>query len=465
MHWRQKLEKRTHLWVWTVLGALMLVLVAVLAQPVLAAIQLSYFYVISNPTSVVLQWGTASEFNVEGFEIQCKLASEPDIAYHRIGFVPAKGGPSTPAQYNFPVTTGIEPGTAYCWRLQELTTDGTPGEAQDRCGYGPNVTPTPGAPGIIPTTDPNVPAPAATDAFGNPIVQPQPTDAFGNPIVQPQATDAFGSPLSQPAPTDAFGNPIVQPQSVDPFGNPIVQPQATDAFGSPLPQPVPTDAFGNPIAQPTDAFGNPIAPSAAQPQATDAFGNPIAATDAFGNPILPTAPQPQAVDQFGNPIAPTDAFGSPLATPTFTPDPMLPPTPIIITPQPGDASALQPPPQDPALAQVDSGTAANAEVQPAEAAPPVAYVVVTAAPTEAPVALGAAMTPLPTVTPTPPVYQLVNALTPTTQNLMVMLLCLTFTGASGIGILGLITSVMFMRSRSGQREFYDRYSPPRRRPW
>ena len=36
-----------------------------------------------------------------------------------------------------------------------------------------------------------------------------------------------------------------------------------------------------------------------------------------------------------------------------------------------------------------------------------------------------------------------------------------------IGILGLITSVMFMRSRSSQREFYDRYSlpPSRRRPW
>jgi hypothetical protein len=59
-------------------------------------------------------------------------------------------------------------------------------------------------------------------------------------------------------------------------------------------------------------------------------------------------------------------------------------------------------------------------------------------------------------------------LAPTTQNLMIMLLCLTFTGASGIGILGLITSVMFMRSRSSQREFYDRYSlppPSRRRQW
>jgi hypothetical protein len=46
---------------------------------------------------------------------------------------------------------------------------------------------------------------------------------------------------------------------------------------------------------------------------------------------------------------------------------------------------------------------------------------------------------------------------------MILLLCLTFAGASGIGILGLITSVMFMRARAAQRDFYDRYSPPRRR--
>ncbi len=399
----------------------MVVLLALLVQPALAAIQLSYFNIISNPTSVILQWGTTSEFNVQGFEVQCKLANEPDTAFHRIGFLPAKGGPSTPAQYTFPVTTGVEPGVPYCFRLLELTTDGTQGEAPTLCGYGPNVTPTPGAPGIVPTLNPNTVLAVPTDAFGNPIIQP--------PAV---ATDAFGSPLPQPpaVATDAFGNPIAQPSAVatDAFGNPIAQPPAvaTDAFGSPLPQPVMTDAFGNPVN-----------PAAALPMATDAFGNPLPLT------------QPPL----------TDAFGSPLVTPTFTPDPFALPTPILVTPLPGDprsdASAMQAAPQDPALAQTVTE------------APAVAYIVVTAAPTEPPVALGAAMTPLPTVTPTPPAYQLVNALAPTTQNLMIMLLCLTFTGASGIGILGLITSVMFMRSRSSQREFYDRYSlpPSRRRPW
>lgn len=398
--------RRTAQWfplagIWTTLGGLALLVLILLTQPALAAIELSYFYVISNPASVILQWGTRSEFNVQGFEIQCKRVDEPDIAYHRIGFVSAKGGPSTPAQYHFPVTQGMQPGVAYCFRLVELTTDGTPGEMQDRCGFGPGVTPTPGVPGVIPTLDPNAPPPIPTDAFGNPIVQPS-------------------SPLPQPVATDIYGNPIppADSQQFDQFGNPIPQPS------SPLPQPVPTDAFGNPIA-----------PSGIQ-----------------------------QFDEFGNPLPPSDPFGaSPLATPTFTPDPFAPPTPIVITPPPGnprnDASALNPSFSDPALAMAP-GSLPGQEQALAESPP--AYIIVTAVPTEPPVAL-AALTPLPTVTPTPPAFQLVNAMAPTTQNLMILLLCLTFTGASGIGILGLITSVMFMRARAAQRDFYDRYSPPRRR--
>uniref|UniRef100_A0A7C1FVN6 Fibronectin type-III domain-containing protein n=1 Tax=Caldilinea aerophila TaxID=133453 RepID=A0A7C1FVN6_9CHLR len=398
--------RRTAQWlplvgIWTTLGGLALFVLILLAQPALAAIELSYFYVISNPASVILQWGTRSEFNVQGFEIQCKRADEPDIAYHRIGFLSARGGPSTPAQYNFPVTQGMQPGIAYCFRLVELTTDGTPGEVQDRCGFGPGVTPTPGAPGVIPTLDPNAPPPIPTDTFGNPIVQP-------------------GSPLPQPVATDMYGNPIppANVQQFDQFGNPIPQPF------SPLPQPVPTDAFGNPIA-----------PSGVQ-----------------------------QFDEFGNPLPPLDPFGaSPLATPTFTPDPFAPPTPLVITPPPGnprnDASALDPSFSDPALAMAP-GSLPGQEQALAESPP--AYIIVTAAPTEPPVAL-AALTPLPTVTPTPSAFQLVNAVAPTTQNLMILLLCLTFAGASGIGILGLITSVMFMRARAAQRDFYDRYSPPRRR--
>ena len=62
-------------------------------QTALAAVQLNFFNVIAFPTSVMLEWSTAGEVNLAGFDIQCKQANEPDTAYHEIGFQPAKGGP------------------------------------------------------------------------------------------------------------------------------------------------------------------------------------------------------------------------------------------------------------------------------------------------------------------------------------------------------------------------------------
>ena len=420
--------------------AAVLVAAAVWSQPVLAAMQLSFFNIVANPTGVVLEWGTSAEVNLAGFDILCKQASEPDSAYHPIGFMPAKGGPTTPAQYTFPVTSGLIPGVPYCFQLREVTTDGSIGEAPALCGYGPNVTPTPSL-GVIPTFFITQTA----------VIGVIPTDAAGNPIRIPPLPGAV--PVA--VPTDAFGNPVVTP--VAPAAIP------TDAFGNPIPAAVATDAFGNPMpaAVATDAFGNPV-PAAV---ATDAFGNPVpaaVATDAFGNPV------PVAV--------PTDAFGSPLPTPqppTPTINPFAPPTPIVVTPQaaapvdsalaaaaPAESAFAAAAPVDPALA----AAAPDPALMPAAALAPAAqYVVVTATPTQAPVALGVVLTPLPTTTPAPPGLQLVNGAEPTTQNLMVMFLCLTFTGASAIGVLGLISGIMFMRGRSTQQTSIERYTTPRRR--
>ena len=399
---------------------------AVWSQPVLAAMQLSYYNILANPTGVVLEWGTTAEVNLAGFDVLCKQATEPDSAYHPIGFMPAKGGPTTPAQYTFPVTTGLVPGVPYCFQLREVTTDGSIGEAPALCGYGPNVTPTPSL-GVIPTffiTQTAAIGALPTDAAGNPIRIPPlpgvvPTDAFGNLVVTPIP------PLPGAVPTDAFGNPVVTPIP-------------------PLPGAVPTDAFGNPVpaALATDAFGN-LVPAAV---ATDAFGNPVpqvVPTDAFGSPLpLPGAPTP--------------------LPPMPTIDPFAPPTPIIVTPQaaaPVDPALMAAAPVDPALA---AAAADPALVSAAALAPAAQYVVVTATPTQAPVALGAVLTPLPTTTPVPPGLQLVSGAEQTTQNMMVMFLCLTFTGASAIGMLGLISSIMFMRSRAEQQTSIERY-PPRRR--
>ena len=158
--------------------------------------------------------------------------------------------------------------------------------------------------------------------------------------------------------------------------------------------------------------------------------------DADGNLIAtPVQAAAVATDMYGNPV---DANGNPLPLQGGAP-------------QPGNSQAA-------------GAQAAPEYVQPAT--PTAAYVVVTATPTEAPVALAPVYTPLPTATPLPAGVQMASSLQPggqnLTQNLMIMLLCLTFTGATGIGIIGLITSVMFMRARSSQRDFYERTSIRRR---
>lgn len=427
-------------WAAAVLAPLALGILLACAQTAAAAVQLNFFNVIAFPSSVTLEWSTAGEVNLAGFDIQCKRADEPDTAFHEIGFERARGGPNVGALYNFPVTSGLVPGVSYCFRLKEITTDGSPGEVFDRCGYGAMVTPTPGM-GAIPIF---TPVPVQTDAFGNPIAPtPTPpvvaTDAFGNPII-PTPLPQPGSPLPVPpaVATDAFGNPIPV--------TPTVPAVATDAFGNPIPVTptvgaVATDALGNPIpptaqTQPNSPLLTPTVPAAAAASTGyDEFGNPLSSDttaaalvyDVFGNPLTPeqAAVADQLYDAFGNPIAPG---------------------------QPGQSGAAAPPEQAPELAAVST--------------PTMAYVVVTATPTPAPVALAPVLTPLPTATPAPAGVQLAASLDPSgqnlAQNLMVMLLCLTFTGASGIGILGLITSVMFMRARSSQRDFYERTSVRRR---
>lgn len=360
-------------------------------QTALAAVQLNFFNVISYPTSVTLEWSTASEVGVAAFDVKCKEANAPESDYHSIGLVQTKGGPNVGALYTFPVTSGVTPGVAYCFRLQEITTDGSQGEAIDRCGYGPAVTPTPGLGAILTFT-------------------PVPTLPFG---VTP-------TPALPPAvPTDPFGFPIVTP-TLPPPGQPV------DPFQSPLPTPF-NPGFPTPIipaTTPLDPFQSPL---------------PTPFDPGFPTPILPSSAM---ADPSSNPLA------DPLAV-------VLPPAPAVATVDPMAAAGVQAVVTEAPIPPPESAAAAR-DVPAAETTPE--YVVVTATPTQPPVAVAQVMTPLPTATPMPGTLQVADALAPTTQNLMIMLLCLTFTGAGGIGILGLITSVMYMRARTSQRDFYDQYS-------
>jgi hypothetical protein len=111
-------------------------------------------------------------------------------------------------------------------------------------------------------------------------------------------------------------------------------------------------------------------------------------------------------------------------------------------------------PNDPTIAAEVEQALADAANTPT---PP--YVVMTATPLTPATKAPATFTPLPMATPTSPGAGLVNFMAPTTQNLTLMLLCLTFFTASGLGILGLITSAIYMRSRRDDAE------PPERRWW
>jgi len=60
------------------------------------------------------------------------------------------------------------------------------------------------------------------------------------------------------------------------------------------------------------------------------------------------------------------------------------------------------------------------------------------------------LTPLPTATVAPDLG-LFNVLEPSAQSMMVMMLCLIFLSATGLGTLGLVTAVLYFRSQSQQR--------------
>ncbi len=346
----------------------------------LAAVVIEYFNVVPSSSAVLLEWSTLSEYNLRGFEVLCKEADDPEAAYHRIGFFNPKGNATQGAQYDM-LVTNLQPGVAYCFRLVELTTDSTPGEERERCGYGLGMTPTPALgvatpvtfttsitptivlfptptllPGIIPTLDPFSTSPLATPPVGEAPLGVATTDPAldaalaGLPTADPQAT----------LPIDFFATP-----TLDPLATPTVDPAAT----------LPVDFFATPTIDP-------------------ALTSPLATPE-------------------------------PTATPTLSFTATLPGAPL------GDVGG-------------DGSSAAAAVL----ATPTSQYEIVTATPVPAlaNAAIAPAVTPWPTATPQPSL--LGGMLEPTAQNLTVMLLCFIFLSASVLGGLGLVTSVLWMRSRS-----------------
>ncbi|MFN2199768.1 MAG: hypothetical protein ACK2UO_01110 [Caldilineaceae bacterium] len=166
--------------------------------------------------------------------------------------------------------------------------------------------------------------------------------------------------------------------------------------------------------------------------------------------------------QFGSPLGVTtlDANAAGLSdtpTPTFVPTETATATPTIMP----TSTATQPP--SPLGAQADAfGSVAPGNGPPSPVEPPqpeaaaiqptptALYIVVTATPTAQALAVAPTLTPLPTATVAPDLG-LFNVLEPSAQSMMVMMLCLIFLSATGLGTLGLVTAVLYFRSQSQQR--------------
>jgi hypothetical protein len=384
------------------LAVLAVLAVAVTVWPVKAAMQLAYFKATPTASSILLEWATLSEYNVDRFEILCKGDQELETAFHSIGFVDALGAPNQSVTYQFNVSSGLTPGELYCFRLHEITTDGEPGERFDLCGYGLGITPTPVGLAAAQTGQESVPlipvadtSPTPTAVLVGPVgtVVPLPTIPTATATVT-TANGATATPvLEQPASPLTAGGVTATP-GVQPPQSPLAPPTSTPA---PAVQSAPT-------AEPLAIVA--LAPPLSTP-------DPLAAAATATAERLAAAPPP------------------PLPTVVAMPTPAVP-APPAATPTPPAAVTTE----ALALAQV---------------APTPVYLVVTATPTATPDRSLAALplfTPLPTATPTEAYAEISQWLAPTSQNLMLMLLCFTFVGASGLGLMGLITSVIYMRSRS-----------------
>ena len=98
--------------------------------------ELAYYRAASTSYTVFLEWVTVREVNLSGFEILSKRVRDADVAYAPLGSRIAMGSAMRGATYTFSITSGLILGERYCFRLREIPSDETSGEAHDLCGYG-----------------------------------------------------------------------------------------------------------------------------------------------------------------------------------------------------------------------------------------------------------------------------------------------------------------------------------------
>jgi hypothetical protein len=355
-----------------------------------AAMVLDYFDIFVDTNRVTLEWKTISENELLGFNIYCKEEAEPVSQYHPIGERVAQGNTEQGAVYRFDVAEGLYPGVSYCFRLEEVTLNNERGEIIDRCGYGLEITPTPSA---TPTMFP-LPA-ASTDITTTVLVSVTPTVILSGTIGQPSVATA----------TSTVTATVTLDQLDITTATPIATPAAT---------------FTETFSQPDVVTATPTATFTATPLPPD------------NGASIEGAPTATAT--------PTTIAESPLL-PTIDPNATLP-----VAPETAAASLAER-----AVAQqtLPSGDDEQMAASTENEAP--AYIILTVTPTAEAVAAAPTFTPFPTASMPVAESNAQLAVLPNTQNLMILLLCGVFSGASGLGVLGLVTTVLYMRSRSEEQ--------------
>jgi len=383
-NWPKSIVPRSHWQQWfSFIWLLTIIFIGnvVVARSANAAMALNYFDILIDSEKVTLEWSTASEHEVLGFELYYKEEMASQSRYEFVGEEIAQGNKERGAIYRIDITDRLKSTMSYCFRLKEITLNDDRGEIIDRCGYGLSITPTP-VTVTIEETELITPSATITISQGlTDTILVSPTlvvPTIVQPIIvtsMPTATTTISQPVETPIPV----NTIEAEVTVASTPSPTVQPALSTPIDSPLPTPT-----------------APLSSSNQEGLATNLENQ---------NPTeLPVGAS--TVDQ---PIVDISAD--------------LPLTESVIT-------TLVP--ESPLATSI------------AMANPP--YVVLTVTPRPANDAV-ATFTPFPTTLASDN-PNVVLALLPNTQNLMIVLLCGVFSGASGLGILGLVTTLLYMRSRN-----------------
>ncbi len=435
----------------TLLVALLLLMVCFGASPwawpVQAAVRIDYFQTFTIGNLLRLEWKTAEENDLAAFQIYCKEEAEPNSAYHLIGTRWAQGNADEGAVYTFDIAEGIEPGVSYCFRLEELTIDNRRGDILDFCGYGLNISPAELLPTleILPTatTTPTLTATATLTATitGTALTTitatasatvPE-TIVINTPV--PLATEA-----ASPTVTPTFATPSVD-ATATPTGT--ITNTVTDTVTDTVIVVIPTATLAATLAAtPTltvtstrvDAVSTDPDDSSGETRDENSDENSgIVVIPTEMATVTPAGPGQTALITATQTAAAGVNQNSPLPTATATITGSLSTTTV------GTADLLSP--------SVESGS--TMATSSAEVAPVPPYIVLTATPR------GRQPEQTPTFTPFPTMIavaegNLLATTMPTSQNLMLLLLCGIFSGASGLGILGVVTTLLYMRSRRAE---------------